>query len=135
MDETRSKINDYLSVSNVVYLDIIRSSSITENYDELENSQQFRIFYTSFTVRSNTGSCQEPNTFDCQDNYCVHPSARCNGIEECRSNYDELFCIRKQQSTNNSRTNNRHWILLFFVCHVYFSYVIYFIVSSPLGTI
>ena len=36
--------------------------------------------------------CPIEHLIDCDDSYCVHADARCNGINECRSKVDEESC-------------------------------------------
>lgn len=87
---------DYLTNSNVVYLEFLRPSIAINDYDE--NYHQFKLYFTRFTPKLYIGSdndssiCPIEYLFDCDDSYCVHPDVRCNGINDCRSKADEELC-------------------------------------------
>ncbi|CAF2043759.1 unnamed protein product [Rotaria magnacalcarata] len=85
--------DDYLSNSNIIYLEFIRPPNSISDYDE--SYHQFKLFFTRFTSKLYVGLnddlfiCPIEHLIDCDDSYCVHADARCNGINECRSKVDE----------------------------------------------
>lgn len=89
--------DDYLSNSNIIYLEIIPPpAQLTDDYDD--SYHQFKLFFTTFTPKLRKhatheySSCPRKHLLDCEDAYCVHSNARCNGISECRSKVDEESC-------------------------------------------
>ncbi len=42
--------------------------------------------------------CPIEYLIDCDDLYCVHANARCNGINECRSKVDEESCLDEKSN-------------------------------------
>ncbi|CAM4907586.1 unnamed protein product [Rotaria socialis] len=89
--------DDYLSNSNTIYLEFIRPPNSISDYDE--SYHQFKLFFTRLTSKTSVGLnddlsiCPIEHLIDCDDSYCVHADARCNGINECRSKVDEESCI------------------------------------------
>ncbi|CAF0736835.1 unnamed protein product [Adineta steineri] len=87
--------DDYLSNSNIIYLEVIQPSRFITDYDD--SYHQFKLFFTTFTPKlqvnpnNDLSICPGEHLFDCDDSYCVHANARCNGINECRSKVDEEF--------------------------------------------
>ncbi|CAF1428235.1 unnamed protein product [Rotaria sordida] len=81
--------DDYLSNSNIIYLEFIQPPTFTSDYDD--SFHQFKLFFTTFTPKIHVGLndglyiCPMEHLIDCGDSYCVHANARCNGIDECRS--------------------------------------------------
>ncbi|CAF1303937.1 unnamed protein product [Adineta ricciae] len=89
--------DDYLSNNNVIYLEIIPPPvQLTNDYDDTYH--QFKLFFTTFTPKfrihttNEYSRCPRKHLLDCEDGYCVHINARCNGISDCRSKVDEEFC-------------------------------------------
>lgn len=88
--------DDYLSNNNIIYLELFPSSQWSNDYDD--SYQQFKLFFTTLTPKISFGSnndllmCPIEHQLDCDDFYCTHRNARCNGIAECRSRIDEDFC-------------------------------------------
>jgi hypothetical protein len=88
---------DYLSNSNIVYLEILQPPTYINDYDD--SYHKFKLFFTTFIPKLHVGLdkdlfiCPIEHLIDCDDSYCVHGNARCNGINECRSKIDEEFCI------------------------------------------
>ncbi|CAF4789518.1 unnamed protein product [Rotaria socialis] len=97
--------DDYLSNSNTIYLEFIRPPNSISDYDE--SYHQFKLFFTRLTSKTSVGLnddlsiCPIEHLIDCDDSYCVHADARCNGINECRSKVDEESCISE---ISNART-------------------------------
>ena len=91
--ESNKTLDDYLSNSNIIYLEFLQPSS---DYDD--NYHQFKLFFTTFIPKLHIGFnddlliCPVEHQIDCDDLYCVHSTARCNGIYECRSKIDEESC-------------------------------------------
>jgi hypothetical protein len=110
--------NDYLSKSNIIYLEFIPPPSFISDYDD--SYHQFKLFFTTFTPKLHIGlndkifMCPIEHLIDCDDSYCVHANARCNGINECRSKIDEESCT-------NEKSNGRS------IYH--FSYLSFIIIS------
>jgi hypothetical protein len=88
--------DDYLSNSNVIYLELIQPPKFINDYDD--SYHQFKLFFTTFTPKLHIGLnkdlfiCPAEHLIDCNDSYCVHTNARCNGINECRTKVDEQSC-------------------------------------------
>jgi hypothetical protein len=97
LDQNKSHSDDYLSNSNILYLELIPPSQYPNDYDD--SYYQFKLFFTTFTPKLHVGLnddlyiCPIEHLIDCEDSYCVHANARCNGINECRSKTDEEFCL------------------------------------------
>ncbi|CAF4688987.1 unnamed protein product [Rotaria sp. Silwood1] len=74
--------DDYLSESNIIYLELIQPPSFTSDYDD--SLHQFKLFFTIFTPKIHVGInddlfiCPMEDLIDCNDSYCVHANARCN---------------------------------------------------------
>ena len=91
---------EYLSTGHVIHLEILSSSSPHNDYDHYSRPQ-FKIFFTSLAPVVKHGLCPQNKLFDCQDSYCAHENARCNGIEECRSNLDEQACAKAKSNAQS----------------------------------
>ena len=100
-DETTSRLSnhpseDYLSNSNSISLQLIQPPAFISDYDD--SYHQFQLFFTTFTpkllVDTEVSICPSDSLVDCDDAYCVHANARCNGIDDCRSRFDEASCER-----------------------------------------
>jgi hypothetical protein len=122
-DTNKSRYSDdYLSNSNIIYLEFIRPS-----YDYDDSYHQFKLFFTTFTPKLHIGLnddlfiCPIEYLIDCNDFYCVHSNARCNGISECRSKIDEDSC-------SNERSNGIHFS--YFIINI--KYIFIFIIISML---
>ncbi len=92
------KSDEYLSTTNVIYLELIQPSLLINDYDDVNNHYQFQLYFTSFSRKSKYGLCPYNYLLDCNDSYCVHENSRCNGINECRTKIDEKFC--KNEKSN-----------------------------------
>ena len=90
--------NEYLSLSNVINLELIFPSPFNDD------DMRFSLFFTSLTRKSPSGRCHDRSYFDCEDLYCIHSSARCNHLVECRTARDELSCeiVRSRSSEFHS---------------------------------
>ena len=88
---------EYLSSGHVIHLEVLSSSYPHNDYDHY-SPPQFKIFFTSLAPVVKHGFCPQKNLFDCQDSYCAHENARCNGIEECRSKLDEQACAKPKSN-------------------------------------
>lgn len=100
-DETTSRLSnrpseDYLSNSHSISLQLIQPPATISDYDD--SYHQFQLFFTTLTpklrVDTEVSVCPSDQLVDCDDAYCVHANARCNGIDECRSRIDETSCER-----------------------------------------
>jgi hypothetical protein len=94
-------IEEYLSSGHVIHLEIVSSPSPHNDYDHYFPPPQFKIFFTSLAAVVKHGLCPQNNLFDCQDSYCAHENARCNGIEECRSKLDERACAKAKSNAHS----------------------------------
>ncbi len=92
--------DDYLSNSDRIYLELVFPSPFPNDYDD--SYHQFKLFFTTFTpklhinLNDDSSICPREHLIDCEDSYCVHANARCNGINECRSKIDEDSCIESK---------------------------------------
>ncbi|XP_045128548.1 neuropilin and tolloid-like protein 1, partial [Portunus trituberculatus] len=61
---------------------------------ERARETQFRVWYTSFRDSNQTEGLPPCTSreFYCDDATCIHGSLRCNGIKNCRNEYDEEEC-------------------------------------------
>lgn len=95
--------DEYLSNNNIIYLELLPSSQLSNDYDD--SYQQFKLFFTTLTPKISVGLnndlliCPIEHQLDCDDFYCTHRNARCNGIFECRSRIDEDFCTIEKSSS------------------------------------
>ena len=96
MEINQNQSNEYFSTSNVISLELIQPSVYTD--DDI----RFELFFTSLQRKSSLKTCLEQSWFDCHDFYCVHPTARCNGFDECRTKFDEISCESVKSSAHNS---------------------------------
>jgi hypothetical protein len=117
LDKNR-QMDDYLSNSNVIYLELIQPPIYLNDYDD--SYHKFKLFFTTFIPKLHVGInndlfiCPIDHLIDCEDSFCVHSNARCNGINECRSKIDEESCT-------NEKSNGRS------IYH--FSYLSFIIIS------
>ncbi len=93
-----SKSNEYLSTTNVIYLELIPPSILINDYDDDNNPHQFKLFFTFFARKTNSRLCPYKYLIDCNDSYCVHENSRCNGLDECRTKLDEKFCTNEKST-------------------------------------
>jgi hypothetical protein len=82
------------------------------DYDD-NHHYQFKLFFTAFTPKLKHGICPNKYLIDCNDLYCVHENARCNGIDECRSKIDEKFC--KYEKSNGVSIYYRSFYYSFYL--------------------
>ena len=88
---------DHLSNSHVLTLELILPSNSI--IDDNLHLHQFKLFFTTFTPKLHIGRskelfvCSRDDLIDCDDAFCVHSNARCNGIADCRTKLDEESCI------------------------------------------
>lgn len=91
--------DDYLSNSNTIYLEFIQPPTFINDYDD--GFHQFKLFFTTFTPKLRVGLheysyiCPVEHLIDCDDSFCAHRNARCNGINECRTKVDEESCTNE----------------------------------------
>ncbi|UJR16256.1 hypothetical protein I4U23_003164 [Adineta vaga] len=121
--------DDYISNSNTIYLEIIPPpTQLINDYDD--SYHQFKLFFTTLTPKfrifstNDYSSCPSKHLLDCDDAYCVHNNARCNGIFECRSKVDEEFC---QDISSSGRS-----ISSMSVSFIYMKYLFIIIILSTL---
>lgn len=65
---------------------------------------RFEFFFTSLHRKSSLSTCFDQSWFDCGDLYCVHPTGRCNRLDECRTKLDEISCESLQSNADQSHS-------------------------------
>ncbi|CAF4467465.1 unnamed protein product [Didymodactylos carnosus] len=105
-------IFDWLSTNNAVTLEW------SHDYDDdLEYQQRydFELLFVTFTQKKIDDYCPT-NMFDCNDNssMCIDSSLRCNGLNECRSEYDEFDCKQLTSSAVSSITVRYFWLFVLY---------------------
>lgn len=98
-----SQSDDYLSNSNLIYLELLPPFQYPNDYDD--SYYQFKLFFTTFIPKLYVGKNNEihicpieQEQIDCDDSYCVPSNARCNGVNDCRTKIDEDSCLEEKSS-------------------------------------
>ncbi|UJR30274.1 hypothetical protein I4U23_017812 [Adineta vaga] len=122
------QMNEYISTTNVLYLELLRPSTLSfNNYDENHlNPNELKLFFTKLTRKTKRGLCPFQQLIDCNDSYCVHENARCNGVDECRSKTDEKFCTNQKSNSISIYSQSFSYLL-------YISIILYVNTSTIKG--
>ena len=119
---------DHLSDGHVIYLELIRPSiSLSEHQGLFYH--QFKLFFTLFTPKIRltadklTFHCPAEHLIDCDDAFCVHSNARCNGINDCRSKLDEESCATRTTIAGRAKRSKSTSLSIFLLFAVVFSFV------------
>ena len=107
------QFNEYISSTNILYLELIQPPILTFNdYDDNHfNPYKLKFFFTKLSRKTNHGLCLGEHLIDCNDSYCVHENARCNGVNECRTKFDEKSCPSQKSNGRSIYSQSFSYLL------------------------
>ena len=73
-------------------MEMLTSIFIRFYADEKGLGSEFVAVFTQMQKVEDSEECPKPETYDCDDTYCIDKSLVCNGIRNCRFGWDEESC-------------------------------------------